>query len=1072
MYGNLRRVIGVLTACFLLWPGAVTGQTTTGTIFGVVRDQSGAVIPGVTVSVRNEGTGLEREFISSEQGSFNFPALPNGTYTIAAELTGFEKFAKSGIILDVNQNYRVDIVLTVGALTDQVSVETATTAQVETRSVALGQVVEQKRMIELPLNGRNYLELTLLQPGVIPSTNPTPSFVPITPGYATPQVGGLRSTSNNFLLDGAENNEQFYGQAAAVPSPDTLQEFRMITNSYSAEFGRGGGSIVNAITKSGTNTLHGGAYEFLRNDIFDARNFFAPTKPQLKRNQFGAFLGGPIVHNKTFFFGSYEGFRLRQGTTRVAAVPTLLERRGDFSQSAVKPVDPTTGQRFPNDQIPANLIHPIAVNLMQFYPQPNRGVGQFVASPVARTDRNQFMGKIDRSWSQENQSFFRYFFDEGDSYTPIDPQNIGDVPTFPTVSEARFHNAVLSHTWVPTPATVNVIQAAFGRMKTRSLFPAIPRNGRDYGFTYSTIVPQDVPGIAITGLSSFGFRAQKARVAENTYSAQYSLLHTRGNHSLKAGGDYRVYQVNSLIPTFGTGAFSFNGFYSGNPMADFLLGRSSNFNIVGGQMDKNFRGKAFSTYIQDDVRIHPRLTLNLGLRYEVTYPMTEVRDRLYGFRAGQQSTKYPDATPGLIFPGDAGISRSTIATDRNDFAPRVGIAWDVRGDAKTSLRAGYGVFYDTGQQVERIWQLLVAPPNIVQIVINAPTSLADPLGPTNPLVPGATRMPFRDGLTLYVLDPNTRNPYVQQFNLTLEKNLFKDFLVDIAYVGTLATKLSGLRPGNPAVFIPGQSTVANINSRRLHPRFGWMNWQGTQYSSNYNSLQTSVNKRFSHGYSLQLAYTWSKTLDVMSASNAASKGQQLKPMDAFNLRGDYGPATFDVRQRFVINSIWELPRLTSMPTVPRYLFGGWQLSGIFQLQGGLPTTIVDGSDPNVDGEATDRPDLIGDPKLADPTPERWFNTSAFRRVPGGPAGCGCYGNAGRNIVRGPGLNKVDFSITRNFAIGDKGQRAQFRTEVFNLFNHPYFTLPEVSINTPTFGRILNTRGSDERILQFGLRFDF
>ncbi|HWP44420.1 MAG TPA: carboxypeptidase-like regulatory domain-containing protein, partial [Blastocatellia bacterium] len=590
---------------------AIEAQTT-GTIYGTVTDSTGATIVGATVTVKNTATNLTRSTVTDAEGLYRFTLLPVGIYSITVEASGFKPFSRESVELQVEQNIRADFTLEVGRVTEQVTVTTQA-PQVDTASSTLGKVVEEKRIVDLPLNGRNFLQLGVLQAGVtppIPGIDSLGSGTNSTPGGTAFNfsVNGMRISSNNHLLDGVNNVEPMTGAAMIVPSPDTLREFRILTNAYNAEYGRAGGSIVTVITKSGSNEYHGSAYEFLRNDVFDARNFFAPEVPTLKQNQFGATFGGRIIRNKTFFFGGYEGFRQRKGIPISTTVPSLLVRQGDFSQEAIKPIDPLTGQPFPGNVIPQNRIDPIARRIIDLFPAPNLGPNLFSHAPVDVNDRDQFILRGDHTLIEgKNVLTGRYLFDDGSllSHGGARILNIGntDVPGFEFVTPTRFQNLMVADTHIFSATVLNEFRFSYQRANVRNNVPVNIEDPASLGFTYPITGTPIVttPGIAVAGHSALGYSFFNERLSD-FYEFIDNVAVTTGKHSVKFGGNIRRTHIDGLFPSLVFGNFSFVGIITGNPLGDLLLGRPFLFLQAGGKPDKSLKQTAYYFYVQDDFR--------------------------------------------------------------------------------------------------------------------------------------------------------------------------------------------------------------------------------------------------------------------------------------------------------------------------------------------------------------------------------------------------------------------------------------------------------------------------------------
>ncbi len=841
---------------------------TTGSILGYVKDSTGAIVPGTTITVTNPPTGFSWEATSDEQGYYFVPSLPVGTYTVSATMPGFKTFTQANVVVDVARNVRVDISLQVGEVAETVEVF-ATATGVETRSPTLGETVEQRRVMELPLNGRNFLQLATLQPGAVPGIRLASGLSFPGPGSSanSPQVNGLRGQSNSFLLDGANNNDAFLGEGAVVPPPDAIQEFRILTNLYSAEYGRGGGSIISVITRSGTNRIHGSVYEFLRNDVLDATNFFSQEKSPLRRNQFGFTLGGPIRKDRTLVFGAYEGFREVRNVSLAATVPSAAQRNGNFSALNPAPkscsergaiCDPTTRQPFPGNIIPADRIGPIARNILRFYPLPNDPSG----APVHRfqgaepTISNQFTVRLDHDISDKQKLTGRYSLYDGENKLARAQANFGAtiaLPAFRNVNKGRFQNLVLADTYVFSPNLINTVRLGFFRFAGKSLFADEPAvTIRDLGFRYPVSVADEFayPQIIVAGLSAVGYPTGGPAIrAENTFQLDNDVIYSKSNYTLKFGVQLSRIRHTFPLAALGSGGIvPYLGSRTGNPVADMLIDFPALFQQVAGRTDNDWRSFWAQAYFQGDLRVAPRFTLNLGIRYELKTPYKELRNRRATFQTGAQSTVFPEANTGQLFFGDPGVTDTTVKLQTKDFAPRIGFAWDVFGDGSTSLRAGYGIFFDTSTFF-MVRSSAAAPP-FQSIVTTFPTPalLPDPFA-ANPIIrPDSPLVPFIRPYQLTFLSPTWRNPYAQQWNLTLEHQLPADFLIQLAYVGTAGRNLPGTRNLNVARFIPGVdpntgqpfTTPGNSQSRRPFPQFAGLLQQSTEFNSQYNKCSDKV----------------------------------------------------------------------------------------------------------------------------------------------------------------------------------------------------------------------------------------
>lgn len=1070
-----KGLIGFVVLIFQAIGGLDVRAQTTGTIYGTITDPTGAAIIGATVTVTKLETNLTRTATTDAEGAYKFTLLPVGRYGISVEAEGFKSYREE-VTLEVQANLRVDFKLELGEITEEVVV-TGGALLIDMASTTLGKVVEERRIVDLPLNGRNFLQLGVLQAGVtppIPGINLSGSGMNETPGGTAFNfsVNGMRISSNNHLLDGVNNVEPFSGAAMIVPSPDALQEFRILTNLYSAEFGRAGGSIVTVLTKSGTNSFHGSVYEFLRNDVLDARNFFAPEVPALKQNQFGFTFGGPILKDRTFFFGGYEGFRQRKGTPISTPVPSLRLRRGDFSQEARKPIDPLTGQRFPGDVIPLDRINPVARKVLELWPEPNLGANIWSSAPSGPHDRDQFMVRLDhRFLDGRNTLTGRYLFDEGSLLTPTGAVVLNtavvEVPQFASLNANRFQNLLIADTHLFSPKVLNEFRLAYQRARVGNQRPVNPQDPRRLGFTFpiaGSPIAAD-PGIAVPGFSGLGYTFFNDRVS-NFYEFADNVAVNAGRHSLKFGANIRHSRIFGLFPSIVFGNFAFPGLATGHPFGDFLLGRPFLFLQAGGRPDKSLKQTVYYFYGQDDLRLSKNLTLNLGLRYELVPGLTERENLLMTFVPGVQSVQSPTIPPGLVRPGDPGIPKTVFPTEKDRFAPRIGIAWNPFGDGKTSIRAGYGIFYDESALVQSA--TVIQPPDLQAFatIINPP-SFADPYLGNSPFNP-PVRFPLRyvPGSVNFVA-PDLKLAYIQHWNLTVQRQLTSSLAVEVAYAGNKGTKLQGTVDPNQAIWNPG-ATRQNIAQRRPFPQFGNFIEVFSIFNSSYHGLQTTVTQRLNRGLSFQASYTWSKAIDDTTLPIAFFQipGQVDRPQNSRDLRAERGLSAFDVRHRFVLSYIYELP-FFRRGGAASYVLGGWKLSGIVTLQSGYPFTVIDSADPSVDAIRGDRTDLLRDPNLpsGQRTPERWFDTTAFRRfvMPN-------FGNAGRNIVFTDGIVNFDLGLAKEFRLGER-PRLEFRWEVFNLFNHPNFGLPVNDFNSPSFGRVLRT-STPERQMQFALKFLF
>lgn len=1058
---SLRILIpAVILACPLI----ATSQTHRASLRGTVYDPNHAVIQGAELSLINSGTAEVRTTKSRDDGSYAFTSVAPGSYKLEVTGTGFRKFVNS-LELSVNQEPRIDLTLEVeSTVGDPVNVPITEDLKKDTAS--LGTVIENQPITGLPLDGRNFYELTLLVPGAAPAA---PGSAGSVRGDFAFNVNGAREDSNNFLLDGVYNVDPKLNTFGVRPPVDAIREFEMLTSSYDAAFGRNPGAQVNVVLKSGTNNLHGSLFEFHRNGALDARNFFAPAgepKPKYIRNQFGGSIGGPIVSDRTFWFADYEGTRSREGITRITNVPTARERAGDFSQSLFGvPIDPFTQMPFPGAMIPLPQQNAVGRALIALYPLPNRNVPlqNFVSSPTQRDRNDSFDVRVDHQLTNRADLTFRYSFGDRDLFEPFTGPTFSLVPGFGDTVKRRSQNAMVALTNVLTPSFVNEARVALSRVSSSVTqeasrlnstvgLPVISPNARDAGLSF----------ITVTGLSPLGDEGNNPQDSTtNVYQVLDTVSYVHDNHLIKFGADIRFSQQNAFRDIESRGRLQFSPFaqISGNAVADLLLGFPLLTSVARVDNPEHLRTHSYNFFVNDSFRARPRLTLTFGLRYEYNSPPVDALDR---------ATVYDLATRTLVRVGTNGIPRSGVEPDKNNFAPRVGFAWTIGKDEKTVVRAGYGIYYDQSSLAPGEALYFNSPyfdNNIFFSLPGLPLTLSNPF-------PSFFPFPLPD--SALAIQRNLRTAYMQHWNLNVQRQLSRHAVLEVAYVGSKGTKLLTARDINqpqPSALPPGLPFVP-----RPDPRFDDIDLLESRANSNYHSLQTRFQQRFSKGLSALVSYTFSKSID--DASNFfSSAGDPNFPQNSYNLRAERGRSNFDVRHRFSASYTYDLPfgrgrtYLTDAGWATT-LLSGWQTSGIISLQSGRPFTVALLSDIDNSGTgrsilgfgANDRPNVNGDPHLGNPTTDRWFNTTAFSFPPRGT-----FGNAGRNILDGPGYHNVNASLVKNTALTER-LNLQFRAEVFNLFNHPNFNLPDNFLGSPTFGRITSAR--DPRHLQFAFKLLF
>ena len=1069
----MTRLAIVLLALFL--PAFAHAQAT-GAIAGVITDETGALVPGVTVDATNAATGQARSAVSGADGYYSMPQIAPGTYTVKATLSGFKAVTRPNIVVTVGDTSRVDVKLAVGGVQEDVTV-TGQSPLVETAHATLGITIDQQKVVELPLNGRNFAQLGTLIPGVLaPPIGLGGQNGDATPGgfgaaTAAYNVNGMRNQSNSFLLDGTNNNDTFNTGFVMRPPPDAIQEFKIETHSYTAEFGRNAGAVVNVVTKSGSNELHGSGWEFNRSDALQARNYFAPStqaKPALKQNQFGGAAGGPIEKNKLFFFGYYEGYRNRQGNTANVVVLSDAQRNGDFSGgAAIK--DPLTGQAFPGNVIPSNRLDPAALKLVNdFVPRANSGANRYLISPTTTDDRDSFGLRGDYQLTPSNSLLVRYLRTTTDR---VQPPPIGTTfNPIPQEARATLQDFMASDTHLFGNNAINVARVGSNRINAN---PAVTSglSNLDYGINVpnTNAAAQGLASMLVNGFFTLGDPQQPfVNRLNQTYDISDDFTWVKGRHQFKFGGDIQHQHMVIAFINRPNGDYTFSGGFTGNAAADFLLGLPFQFRRTTKNQAQDGTAPAYALYAQDEFRPWTRLTVDYGVRYEVAPPFVDVNDALNAFHPGEQSVRFPTAPRGLVYPGDPGVPRGTYATDKNNVAPRFGAVWDVNGDGRTTVRAAWGVFYDTiAGQGDFFQNGVLAPPftPLLQIDTPAPMTLRSPL---TSATGGAADFP--PGLIVIGWGPQFDTAYAYHYNATVQRQIGNNMAAEVGYVGSLGRNLPIFMEVNPGVYTPGQTAPG----ARLMPAFSLVRPTFSAARSEYNGLQASLRMRPAHGVNFLASYTLSKSMDNVSGLNIGGDQRPALPVtigdDASiqqSLDYEWGPSLFDARHRFVASFGVELPAPDGASGWTKGLLGGWQLNGIVQAQSGFPFVVYDAlTDIRY---MTNRPNMTCDPNANAPhTVDQWFDTSCFVRRPVATTGS-APGTEPRNAVRGPGFGETDLSVFKNVDV-TSGQKLQLRLEIFDLFNQIRFNQPGNVIGTTTFGRI--TVAQDGRVVQLGVRYLF
>ena len=1065
-------VLGILIA-FLILASSAFAQTPTASVVGRVTDPSGAVLPGVTVVITNPDTNRSSEAVTNGDGDYTILFLNPARYVLEASLAGFRTYKRSVFTLEVEQTMRLDARMELGELTETVNV-TEAAPMLNTETSVRGDVTTKAEITELPLADRSFANLAFLTGSVTPKTDGADG------AFA---VNGARADNAGFLLDGMNNTQRRNTNALMNPSVEGVQEFKMMTSGFSAEYGRYAGGMLSVVTKSGTNRLRGSAFGFVRDDALDAKGYFEPEKSDLSRQQFGATAGGPLVipglydgRNRTFFMATWESLRSTAGQTQLQLVPTPAMLKGDFTgakNAAGQPIsiiDPLTKQPFPNNQIPANRLNPVALNLVEFYPAPNLSgdsLYNYAAQGTGTDSYDNFSIKVDHALGATDRLSGSFFYRPSDSCDPLG--NKGQLPYFgtcnPTVqllTYAKYLKTISSSMFLE--ASVN-----FSRRTNNEHWPESGTKdwAAETGFygTSTDPIASGPPNTTITGYATIGVINAAPKIWEyENRQATVNLSWVRGRHSMKMGGDFLRYDYLNDAWNDTRGRVAAQGAWTGHPVADFMLGYLQSTRRAMGPAGPHDRVYNFSTFIQDDFRLTPSLTLNLGLRYDRFNQPVEVRGAMANFipefakvvAAGYGNLTQEEFTnsitavglaPYVVMASDVGLPDSIVKPDNNDFAPRIGFAWRVSDKATTVVRGGYGIFYGTDSLYRMDDYSQVFPYAITQ-TFSRLTSDPTVLTLSNPWP--ISRVGYAGVTSWYgraTTSPNTQ--YLQSWNLSAEHELRTGTIVELAYAGSKGTFL-------PRRYDINQPSL-DPSAVRPYPAFGSIMVIANGSNSIYHSGQVSLRQRIANELFVRMSYTYARSLDESSNTGGVLQYNFPQAQNPNDLHAEWGRSDFDMRHAFAGSVIWT-------PKATHWLARDWQFGATWQIYSGLPFTPKVATS-NVSG-VTFRPDRIGAGTVSDPTANRWYNVADFPVV---PAGAYRFGNSGRNILSGPGTTLINASVSKRFRFA--GTRAlQLRLEAFNLPNVVNLGLPENNVDLPTAGAIRSEKGM--RTMQVGIRFEF
>jgi hypothetical protein len=1037
-----------LTLAFLAIPSY--SQNATSTLVGLLTDTTGAVVPNAKITVTNLGTGISRITTTNSNGEYTVPFLDIGQYKITAETKGFQTFTLQRVSLGYEQTIREDISLSVGAVTQQVTVE-ASAPLLNTENATQNAVIDQQKLNDLPLNGRNFIQLTQLVPGTTPGNAGAGNTSFTLQGFAV-SANGQRDFNNTYTLDGMNMTESRNPSPAFNPSIDALQEFNMQVGLYGAEYGTRAGAQVDLALKSGTNKFHGDVYEFLRNSKFNSRNFFNATVPPLDRSQFGATLGGPVRKDRTFFFAAYDGTRQAARTALSGVVPTASMLQGDFS-SVTKPViNPATGLQFPGNIVTG--INSISKALAGYYPAPTQaGVTNYSRLAPAFDNDDQFFARVDHRLTNKDNLFGHFAYARRDTLSPAAINPFGTLNPFKAV------NFSLQNTHIFTPSTINQVQIGYNRyhreIDSQQRFPNVASTLALPGVDPNPALV-GFPVISVTGYAGLGeYTYAPLQFYNELKEVKDTLSMIRGSHTIKVGTDITRYREQQAFPFYPRGQFGFTGYASGNAVADLLLGLPQSSSVSNGLTPARIYTTFYHFFGTDEWKVTRKLTLNIGLRYEADMPVQDQRGLATNF----------NPTTGTLFP-TLGTRQRLYNFDNKDFAPRFSFAYRPFGGGTTVVRGGYGIFYSM-PEFNAVVDFNLNPPLFSISAFTASSQV--PLTFSNPFP--STGKGAAGAATVYAVDQQGfRNGLSQLWSLSVQRKIASNLMLEAGYTGGRTDGLLMNSLINQP--LPG---AGSVQPRRPYPAYASINyWVPGDYAT-YHALLLKAERRFSNGLYFLASYTWSKSLDIQQ-SGIFGDSQSGGPQNKNNLRGEYGMAPMDYRQRFVVSYGYELPFgkgkrfLSTGAPLENAFLGGWQINGVTTAMSGAPFTLTVPGDPaGIGGTGTLRPNRIANGNLpsSQRTVARWFDTLAFVLPP-----AYSFGSSGRNVLISPGLLNFDFSLFKGFKIGES-KRIEFRAEYFNLFNHPQFGIPGQSMGTTSLGVISSANGGNPaRIGQLALKIYF